>query len=305
MKLNANLIKQIEKIVGNENVKIDEPMKRHTSFKVGGPADLMVCPRTYSAVKDLIELLKKENVDYFIMGNGSNVIVKDGGIRGVVVDLTCLDGINIEDNIVVAQCGALLSLVARSAFKNKLTGLEFAAGIPGTIGGAVAMNAGAYDGEMSHVIESALIIDEEGSLKELSVEELELGYRSSVILKKGYIVLETRLKLSEGNEEQIKNRMDELAKRRKDKQPLEYPSAGSTFKRPVGYFAGKLIEDAGLKGRSVGGAQVSEKHSGFIINKENATAKDIVDLIHVVQKDVFDMFGVELQTEVRIVGEDI
>lgn len=304
MNLNSNYIKQIEEIVGKDNIKTDEVMRKHTSFKVGGPADVMVYPVNFNMVKNLISFFKTNNINYYVMGNGSNLIIKDGGFRGVVINLTKLNEITVNDDTIIAQCGALLSLVARRALEKGLTDLEFAAGIPGSIGGAIAMNAGAYDGDMSKVVVSALVIDDNGEILELSRDELQLSYRNSIVLNKGYVVLETKLKLHHGDAEAIKVKMNDFAERRRSKQPLEYPSAGSTFKRPEGYFAGKLIQDAGLKGKSVGDAQVSEKHSGFIINKGNATAREIMELINVVQNTVFDMYGVELHTEVRIVGED-
>lgn len=304
MKLKDSFVRSVIDIVGNENVKIDEPMKKHTSFKVGGPVDVLVYPSNYEMVKKLISICKENRVDYFILGNGSNLIVRDGGIRGVVIKLGHLNKVVVDGDLVSAQCGAKLHEVADYALKNSLTGLEFASGIPGSIGGATAMNAGAYDGEMSKVIESATVIDNEGNIRELSKEELEFGYRISAILKYGYIVLETRTRLSYGDKALIKERMDDLAERRRNKQPLEYASAGSTFKRPEGYFAGKLIQDSGLKGTSVGAAEVSEKHSGFIINKGNATAKDVLDLIEVVKARVYEKFKVELHTEVRIIGEE-
>ncbi|WP_346934665.1 UDP-N-acetylmuramate dehydrogenase [Clostridium sp.] len=304
MKLKDSFIRSVIDVAGHENVKIDEPMKNHTSFKVGGPADVLVYPSNYEMVKDLINICKENKVDYFILGNGSNLIIRDGGIRGVVIKLGHINKIVVDENLLSAQCGAKLYSVADQALKNSLSGLEFASGIPGSIGGATAMNAGAYDGEMAKVIESALVIDNEGNIRELNKEELEFGYRNSAILKYGYIVLETRMRLSNGDKALIKERMDDLAERRKSKQPLEYASAGSTFKRPEGYFAGKLIQDSGLKGTSVGDAEVSEKHSGFIINKGNATAKEVLDLIEVVKAKVYEKFKVELHTEVRIIGED-
>lgn len=305
MKLKDSFIKSIEEIVGNENIKLDELMKKHTTFKVGGPADILVYPSTYEMVKKVIAACKANNVEYFLMGNGSNLIVKDGGFRGVVIKVDRLNEIKVSDSFVTAQCGAILSSVAKAALENSLTGLEFASGIPGYIGGAVAMNAGAYGGEMSHVLEKVLVINNENNIIELTIDELELGYRTSAILKYGYIVLETTMRLTQGDKDEIKTRMNELAVQRRTKQPLEYPSAGSTFKRPVGYFAGKLIQDAGLRGASVGGAQVSEKHSGFVINTGDATASDILNLIKHVQDEVYKQFGVELHTEVRIIGEEL
>lgn len=295
---------KIKAIVGEDNVFLNEPMCNHISFKVGGPADILVMPRNYSDVQELIKICNKTEIPYYIMGNGSNLLVKDGGIRGVVIKLSPLNIIEVTDNKIVAQSGALLSDVSEAALNNSLTGFEFACGIPGCVGGAVAMNAGAYIGEIKDVIESTLVVDKEGNIKRLAAEELELSYRNSIILKEGYVVLEATFKLDFGNYDAIKAKIDDLQSRRREKQPLEYPSAGSTFKRPVGYYAGKLIEDSNLKGVSIGGAQVSTKHSGFIINKGNATAKDILDLIKHVQDTVYEKFAVELHTEVRIVGED-
>jgi UDP-N-acetylmuramate dehydrogenase len=295
---------EFKAIVVEDNVLLNEPMCNHVSFKVGGPVDILVLPRNYTDVQELIKICNKHNTPYYIMGNGSNLLVKDGGIRGVVIKLSPLNIIEVTDNKIVAQSGALLSDVSDAALNNSLTGFEFACGIPGCVGGAVSMNAGAYIGEIKDVIESTLVLDKEGNIKRLAAEELKLSYRNSVILMEGYVVLEATFKLKVGDYDAIKSKIDELQFRRKDKQPLEYPSAGSTFKRPVGHFAGKLIEDSNLKGVSIGGAQVSAKHSGFIINAGNATAKDILALIKHVQNTVHEKFGVELHTEVRIVGED-
>lgn len=301
---NKDMIENLKEILNEDDIKINEPMKNYTSFKVGGVADYMVIPRNYDQVVNVIDICKQYNVTYFIVGNGSNLVVKDGGFRGLIINLSKLSDIRVEEQRITAQSGALLSVVSKMALKESLKGMEFASGIPGSIGGAVAMNAGAYNGEISQVIESALIIDRDGNLKELSREQLNLSYRNSTILENGYIVIEATFNLEKGEYDVIKNRMDDLNFRRRDKQPLEYPSAGSTFKRPEGYFAAKLIEDSGLKGVSVGGAEVSVKHSGFIINKGNATASDILELIKMVQDTVKEKFDVELSTEVRIIGED-
>lgn len=295
---------ELVKWLGEENVKIDEPMKKHTSFRVGGPVDVLVTPETFEQVREVIDLAKKNNIPYFVIGNGSNLLVKDGGVRGAIVKLCKLDKVSVEDEVITAQGGVLLSKVSSLAAKNSLTGFEFASGIPGSIGGALTMNAGAYNGEISQVIESALVIDKNGDMIRLSKEDLELGYRMSSIMKHGYTVLEAVLKLQKGDSEKIYGRIQDLGRRRREKQPLEYPSAGSTFKRPEGYFAAKLIEDSGLKGVHVGDAEVSQKHSGFIINKGNATAKDILNLIEIVQNTVKEKFNVDLHTEVMIIGED-
>lgn len=295
---------KLKDIVKDGEVNLNIPMKEHTYFKVGGPADIFVSPSTIEELRGSIDLCREEEMPFMVIGNGSNLLVKDGGIRGTVIKLSALSNIEVNGVEITAETGALLTDVSKIALKHSLTGFEFACGIPGSVGGAVFMNAGAYDGELSFVIEEAEVIDKDGNILVLNKEELNLGYRTSAVMTNGYIVLRARFKLKQGEYDKIKGRIDELTFRREDKQPLEYPSAGSTFKRPVGYFAGKLIQDAGLKGFTLGGAAVSEKHSGFIINKEKATAKDILSLIDHVQKTVLDMFGVELHPEVRIVGED-
>lgn len=295
---------KLKSVLDDQDLQINVLMKNYTSFRVGGPADIFVTPKTYDKVKDVIDICIESNTPYVVIGNGSNLLVKDGGIRGVVINMSKLNEVKTDGERVIAQSGALLSTTSVKALEQSLKGMEFAHGIPGSVGGAVAMNAGAYNGEISQVIESALIIDKQGNIKRLSKEELELSYRMSVILKNDYIVLEATFKLEKGDYAAIKGRMDDLMRRRREKQPLEYPSAGSTFKRPEGYFAAKLIEDSGLKGTRVGGAEVSTKHSGFIINKEEATAKEILDLINVVQQTVKEKYDVELSTEVRIIGED-
>lgn len=295
---------KLASVVGAENIVIDEPMKKHTSFKVGGPVDILITPTNFEQVIEIVKFCKKNNITYYIVGNGSNLLVKDGGIRGAVIKLCKLNHITTEGERITAESGALLSDVSAAALKNSLSGFEFACGIPGSVGGAVTMNAGAYNGEISNVIESAKVLDNEGNIIVLNNNQLELGYRMSSILKNGYTVLEVTFKLTNGDYTKIETRINDLNSRRKDKQPLEFPSAGSTFKRPEGFFAAKLIEDSGLKGVSVGDAEVSKKHSGFIINKGNASAKDILDLIKLVQRNVKDKYNVELSTEVRIIGED-
>jgi len=304
MKKYVELFKTLYEVIDRANIMIDEPMKNHTYFKVGGPADILVTPENISEIQAVIKICKQNGVKYFLIGNGSNLLVKDGGIRGVVIKLSKINKIQVQANKIMAQSGATLFDVAEVALGSGLKGMEFASGIPGSIGGAAAMNAGAYDGEMSMIMESMLAIDGNGDLLTLTNGEMELAYRSSAILKYGYTVVSVTLSLQVGDMEVIKARMDALAKRRSDMQPLEYPSAGSTFKRPVGHFSGKLIQDCGLKGTCVGGAQVSEKHSGFIINKNNASAKDILDLIQFVQHQVEEKFGVKLSTEVKIWGEE-
>lgn len=304
MKSLKDLVLEFKSIVNEENVLIDEPMKNHTYFKVGGPADVLVVPQTVEKAIEVVKVCKNSGHPYYLIGNGSNLLVKDGGIRGVVIKLTTLQDIKVEENDIIAECGAQLSNISKRALEESLHGFEFACGIPGSVGGAVFMNAGAYDSEMVRVVKSATVLDDKGNIRELKNGELELGYRTSAIMKYGYFVLQVRIGLEKGDKAKVQARIDELTRRRTEKQPLEYPSAGSTFKRPEGYFAGKLIQDCGLKGFSIGGAAVSEKHSGFIINKGNATAQDILDVIKHVQNTVKSEFEVDLSTEVRIIGED-
>ena len=295
---------KLAEIIGQNNVLIDEPMKNHTSFKVGGPVDILLTPECNEQVVSIITLCKTNKIPYYVIGNGSNLLVKDGGIRGVVIKLTKLNKIKVQEDKIVAGGGAELVDVSETALRYSLKGVEFACGIPGSVGGALTMNAGAYNGEMSHVVASATIIDGEGNVRSLELEQLELGYRSSAVMKNGYTVLEVTFKLLAGDYDKIKTRMDDLTSRRTEKQPLEFASAGSTFKRPEGTFAPKLIEETGLKGVFVGDAEVSTKHSGFIINKGNAKSKDIIDLIRLVQDKVNEKFNIELHTEVIIIGEE-
>lgn len=287
-----------------ESIIIDAEMKNYVHFRVGGPADILLLPESKEQVIKTIEICKNNNIPFYVVGNGSNLLVRDGGIRGVVIKLNEVNNVTVDGDIVEAESGAMLKAVSDSAIQASLTGFEFACGIPGTVGGAVFMNAGAYNGEVSNVIESAEVADCDGNIITLNKEQLELGYRSSIVMKKGFIVLSAKFRLQKGNDGNIKKTVEDLTFKRESKQPLEYPSAGSTFKRPDGYFAGKLIQDAGLKGYRIGGAAVSEKHSGFVINKDGATAKDILDLIQHIQEEVKKQFGVELHPEVRIIGEN-
>lgn len=288
----------------NEDVKIDEKLSQYVNFRVGGPADILLIPKSKEQVIKSIKVCKENNIPFYVIGNGSNLLVRDGGFRGVVLSLKEVKNIIVNDEIVEAECGAMLKDVSSKAVENSLTGFEFACGIPGTVGGAVFMNAGAYDGEMAQVVDTVELINEKGDILELSNKELEFGYRSSLVMKKGYVVLSAKFKLKKGEVRSIKDLVSDLTNKRESKQPLEYPSAGSTFKRPTGYFAGKLIQDAGLKGYTLGGAAVSDKHSGFVINKGGATAKDITDLIKHIQDEVKKQFGVDLHPEVRIIGEE-
>ena len=299
-----NLYQKLTEWMPEERVKKEEPMRLHTTFRVGGPADLFVSPNSVEEVCKVTALCREEGVPYYIMGNGSNLLVSDQGYRGVIIQFYKeMNDISVEGTLLRAQAGALLSAVANRALSESLTGFEFAAGIPGTLGGACVMNAGAYGGEMKDALKAVTVLTQEGEVLTLSNEELELGYRTSVIARKHYIVLEAEIALSEGKKEEIQAVMDDLKERRITKQPLEYPSAGSTFKRPEGYFAGKLIQDAGLRGFQVGGAQVSEKHCGFVINKDHATAAEIAELIRQVSEKVEAQFGVKLEPEVKRLGE--
>ena len=302
--MNVNIKQRFQEILGNDRVLEAEPMSKHTTFRIGGPADLFVAPENTDEIKKLIAICKEEEVPYFILGNGSNLLVSDKGYRGVIIQLYRSFGqITLMENEIHAQAGALLSGIAAMAREASLTGFEFAGGIPGTLGGAVVMNAGAYGGEMKDVLKEVTVLTPEGEVVTLQARELQMGYRTSIIKESGYIVLEAVISLKKGDQDEIKSRMQELAGMRSSKQPLSYPSAGSTFKRPEGYFAGKLIMDSGLRGYQVGGAQVSEKHCGFVINTGNATAKDVTTLMADVQRIVMEKFGVKLEPEVKFLGE--
>lgn len=298
------MLERLQKILGEAKVLTSEPMSSHTTFRIGGPADYYVMPETAEELAEVLKLCKEEHLPYFILGNGSNLLVGDKGFRGVVIQLyKNFDGIRIEGTTVTAKAGAMLIRVAKEAGKAGLTGLEFASGIPGTIGGAMVMNAGAYGGEMKDVVTEVKVLTKEGEIRTLTAEDMQFRYRGSVIEDQGYIVLEAVMQLKEGNLTEIQSRMEELSVQRKTKQPIEYPSAGSTFKRPEGYFAGKLIMDAGLRGFSVGGAHVSEKHCGFVINAGGATAADVMQLMKEVSDKVEAKFGVPLEPEVKRIGE--
>ena len=299
--MNKSLENRLKLIAGDSNVRCDEPMSSHCTFRAGGTAKYYVIPDEYKKVRDVLRLCVEENIPYYVIGNGSNLLVQDDGFDGVIIEIdSALAKIEINGNEIVAKAGAKLSKIAVKALNESLTGFEFAHGIPGNLGGAVTMNAGAYGGEMKDVLKWVKVLDNNGEMKTLKAEELELGYRTSIIVKEKMIVLEACIELHEGNRDEIEVHMKELMAKRKEKQPLEYPSAGSTFKRPEGYFAGKLIQDAGLKGYRVGGAMVSEKHSGFVINYDNATATDIINLMKDVRKKVYEEFQVTLEPEVKI-----
>lgn len=301
--MNQNFYDKLNNVIAKDSILIDEPMSRHTTFRVGGPADFFVTPKAKEEVRDVIRICKEAGMPYYIIGNGSNLLVSDAGYRGVVVQIYKeMNEVKVEGDLVKAQAGALLSGIAAKALGAELSGFEFASGIPGTIGGACVMNAGAYGGEMKDVLESVTVLTGEGKIIELGRNELELGYRTSVIAKKGYIVLGAVLKLERGDGEKIKTYMDELKEKRVTKQPLEYPSAGSTFKRPEGHFAGQLIDEAGLRGYQCGGAQISVKHAGFVINTGNATAEDVVNVITHAQEEVLKRNNIKLETEVKRLG---
>ncbi len=293
---------KLRKIVNEGELWVNEPMSAHTTFRIGGPADFLVTPGTAGQLKEILALCREENQPFFILGNGSNLLVGDRGYSGTMICLSRLSAVETEETCIRAQAGALLSKIAREACERSLAGFEFAAGIPGSLGGAVVMNAGAYGGELKDVLVNVTVMDREGNILKKTPEELGMGYRTSSVLSEEYVVLEAEINLEKGDRRLIRARMDDLAARRREKQPLEYPSAGSTFKRPEGYFAGKLIDDAGLRGFRVGGAQVAEKHCGFVINREQATAADVMELCRRVSGAVKEQFGVELEMEVKTIG---
>ena len=297
-------LQELTRIIPQDQIKLKERMEYHTSLHIGGEADYFVTPADAEQIRTIIHICNEHKIPYYILGNGSNLLVSDEGYRGLIIKLgDDFAKVRIEeDGTVTAQAGILLSKLANEIARNGFTGFEFAAGIPGTLGGAVTMNAGAYDGEMKQCITKASVMDEEGRILELSRDELELGYRTSILQKKSYIVLEAQVKLEKGDTQTIFDKIHELNARRREKQPLEQYSAGSTFKRPQGYFAGKLISDAGLRGYQVGGAAVSEKHCGFMINKNNATAKEFLALVDDVIRIVNEKFGVRLEPEVKFLG---
>lgn len=302
-RMNQEFINELNGIIGKENIRLEELMAKHTTFQIGGPAQVFVTPKTVEEIQQIVQLCNANEVPFFVLGNGSNLLVSDRGMDGVVIQLYHnFSDFQIEKNIVTAKAGAMLAAIGNAAGKAELTGFEFAAGIPGTLGGAVVMNAGAYGGEMKDIIKKVLLMDLDGNIFEKSCEEMDFGYRHSIVEEAHYIVLGAVLELAEGDRDAIRSRMKELSEARREKQPLEFPSAGSTFKRPEGYFAGKLIMDANLRGYRVGGAQISEKHCGFVVNRGGATAADVQKLIKDVQDKVYDTFQVRLEPEVKLVG---
>lgn len=302
--INENFLAACREFLQPEQIMLDAPMSEHTTFKIGGPADCLLKPANLGETQKILQLVKEYELPLTFVGNGSNMLVRDKGIRGVVVNFAdTINTIKVEGTKMIVGAGALLKDVAEAAARHSLAGMEFACGIPGSMGGAVFMNAGAYGGEIKSVVKAVRAVTREGEIKTYALDELELGYRHSIFQSNGEAIVEVDLELTPGSEEEIRAGIADYTNRRESKQPLEMPSAGSTFKRPEGYFAGTLIDQTGLKGLSVGGAQVSTKHAGFVVNKGGATAADVVNLIHEVQKRVKEAHGVELQPEVRMIGE--
>lgn len=301
--MDKNKIKDVlTKEISEENIIVDEPMKKHTSFKIGGTADIFIKVKNVQELQYIIEIATKENVSVTIIGNGSNLLVKDNGIRGIVIMLN-MDKIKIEDTIVTVEAGVKLGFLAQKLLQQELTGIEFAAGIPGSIGGAVRMNAGAYGGEMKDIIIETKCLTPDGKIVILNNNEQKFSYRHSIFMENKYIVLETKLKLQKGLRDEIKAKMDEYAQQRKEKQPISLPSAGSTFKRGTDFVTAKLIDECGLKGYSIGDAQISMKHAGFVVNNGNATAEDVLKLVEYVQKVVLEKTGKKIELEIEVLGE--
>ena len=299
------MLKIIDKLKQIQSLKVEQNvmLKKYTTFKVGGPANIFVTPRTKQALMNLTQIINEIDQSYFVLGKGSNIIVGDKGYNGIIIYTGQLDKIKVDNNTIVAQSGATLKDIAEIAQDYSLTGMEFASGIPGSLGGAVFMNAGAYGGEMNDIVQKVSAVDQKGQKKVMPKKELNLSYRSSIFQENEYIILDAFLKLTKGNKDDIRAKMDKLERKRKNKQPLEYPSAGSSFKRPKDHYTGPLIEKANMKGYQIGGAQVSEKHAGFIVNKGNATAQDIVKLIQKIQKEVYAISGVKLKPEPKFLGK--
>ena len=303
----ADIYKKLYEVVGEGNIEKNADMSKEVSFRAGGKADILIKPENREQLQTVLKILDEENQEHLVMGNGSNLLIKDGGYKGVIVKITseAFSDFKVEKNIVTVGAGMLMASLAKKLTEESLTGFEFASGIPGSIGGGVFMNAGAYGGEMKDIIISADVLTADGKeIKTLKNSDLKLGYRHSILQKTKDIVLSVTMEFKKGNKEEIAAKINDLGKKRNEKQPVNYPSAGSFFKRPEGYFAGKLVQDAGLKGYTVGGAQVSELHSGFVINIGGATATDIIKVMEHCQNIVFEKFGVNLEPEVRIIGED-
>ena len=298
------IISLLKEILPDEDILLQERMEKHTSFRIGGPADVFVMPENTSQIRHVIEACRSCGMPWFVLGNGTNLLVSDQGFRGVVIQIgKKMSHAEADGERIIAGAGALLSGIALLARNNALTGMEFAGGIPGSLGGAAWMNAGAYGGEMKDILKEVTLLSEDGEEKTVPYKDLQPGYRTTLIQERGDLVIGAVLTLTKGDPEAIRQRMQELQQKRNEKQPLEYPSAGSTFKRPEGYFAGKLISDAGLRGYQVGGARVSDKHAGFVINTGGAAARDVMQLMQDVQEKVYSMFGVTLEREVRLLGD--
>lgn len=298
-----DILQDLKSLIPEDIIKVNEPLKRYTYTETGGNADFYLSPTKNEDVQAIVRYAKEKDIPVTYLGNGSNIIIREGGIRGIVISLFSLNHINVSDDAIIAGSGSAIIDVSRAARDHVLTGLEFACGIPGSVGGAVYMNAGAYGGEIKDCIDYALCVNEEGDLIQFTNKELELDYRNSIVQKQHLVVLEAAFTLEPGKLDEIQAKMDDLTERRESKQPLEYPSCGSVFQRPPGHFAGKLIQDSDLQGYRVGGVEVSKKHAGFMVNVDNGTATDYEDLIHHVQKVVKEKFDVELHREVRIIGE--
>lgn len=298
-----DILQDLKSLIPEDIIKVNEPLKRYTYTETGGNADFYLSPTKNEDVQAIVRYAKEKDIPVTYLGNGSNIIIREGGIRGIVISLLSLKHINVSDDAIIAGSGSAIIDVSRAARDHVLTGLEFACGIPGSVGGAVYMNAGAYGGEIKDCIDYALCVNEEGDLIQFTNKELELDYRNSIVQKQHLVVLEAAFTLEPGKSDEIQAKMDDLTERRESKQPLEYPSCGSVFQRPHGHFAGKLIQDSDLQGYRVGGVEVSKKHAGFMVNVDNGTATDYEDLIHHVQKVVKEKFDVELHREVRIIGE--
>ncbi|GGH21572.1 UDP-N-acetylmuramate dehydrogenase [Paenibacillus segetis] len=304
MNSESNLYKYLMEQLPSLDIKLSEPIKNHAYTKLGGEADVFITPSQYEEVSTILRIAKEEQIPVTLLGHGANLIVRDGGLRGITMNLNKMNEIRSENGTIYAQAGASIIEVSRWALDKELSGLEFACGIPGTVGGALFMNAGAYGGQISDVLVKALVMTPGGELLTLSNKDLLFGYRKSIISEQNYIVLEAEFQLQQANYATIKEKMDEFTEARESKQPLEYPSCGSVFKRPPGYFAGKLIQDCGLQGKRIGGAEVSMKHAGFIVNVDHAASQDYIDLIEVIKNTVKQQFDVDLETEVIVIGEE-
>jgi len=296
---------KLAQIIAKENIRINELMSKHTSFKIGGTADILVTPGNIDELQQTLKFCNQERIPFFIFGMGSNILVTDNGFRGVAIKLgKNFKDMTLNENQIEAKAGIRLSELARRAAQNSLSGLEFAEGIPGSLGGAIVMNAGAYGGEIKDVVKKVSVMNYQGEIKELNNTELDFGYRTSILQKSDYIVIGALLELSHDNREDILERMQNYARRRREKQPLDLPSAGSTFKRPPGFYVGTIIEEMGLKGYKIGGAQISDKHAGFIVNTGNATAKDVLNLIAFIQENAKKVYNIDLEPEIKIIGEN-